>query len=180
MELSGNCPALPSAVTILSYTALHEHTYPCWVPVGPSRAHTHGDLDTPARGCHKSTHSIHPTQRNLMHSCFHLFSALTDAYPGLRPSPGLQDRAVSAVSPEFSASTRPQLQGCPMGLCVFSGPPWRAIPDPCGSRVAGFLGLCWLLFLLKGPPRSSVQPRGALLGSPSLGKGQVLVQGHTW
>lgn len=44
---------------------------------------------------------------------------------------------------------------------------------PCGSRVAGFLELCWSLLLPKGPLRASVQPCGGLVAVSRHRKGQI-------
>ena len=84
VESGGNCPATQCSHTFVVHG--FAHTHPCYMPDGLSRARIPGHLDTPAQGRHKSTHSIHPMQRNLMHSCSHLFSAFTDAHLGLRAS----------------------------------------------------------------------------------------------
>lgn len=78
---------LPSLTQCSHTSVVHgfAHTHPCYMPVGLSHARTPGHLETPAQGCHKRTHSIHPMQRNRMHRCSHLFSAFTDAHLGLRP-----------------------------------------------------------------------------------------------
>lgn len=80
-ELNGNCPASPNAITFLLYMALHTHISLPHAPL--SHAHTHCNLDTHACGRHKGTGSIHPTKRNLMHSCSHLSIDFIDTRQGL-------------------------------------------------------------------------------------------------